>query len=252
MIGSHHFTGRSRAPAAHKRGAKIVALVPARNEGAKIAFCLRALAQVADAIVYLDDCSDDDTPAIVESSAAQCRVARIIRNAHWHRDEPRDRNALLEAGRAVGGTHFIVIDADEAFTANCVEGGFLRDRILALRPGDRLALTWIQLWRSTAHYRFDQSVWTFDCRPFVFCDDGRCAYASAFIHTPRVPLSLRGRVRKLGGYSHGVMHFQFVNWRNLLVKQAWYAAWNTFAIRGCRRPRSTHVTRRARTKPRSA
>ena len=24
------------------------------------------------------------------------------------------------------------------------------------------------------------------------------------------------------GYEYGVLHFQFVNWRNLLIKQAWY------------------------------
>ena len=205
-----------------KPGAKIVALVPARNEGAKIAFCFRALARVVDAIVYLDDCSDDDTVSIVESIAAECRVERIIRKPTWHRDEPGDRNALLRAGREIGGTHFAVIDADEAFTANCADGEFLRRRIFALAPGDQLVLTWIQLWRSVTQYRFDGSVWTGNAKPFVFCDDGKCAYSSEFIHTPRVPANLSGRQHKIDGYTHGLLHFQFVNWRNLLIKQAWY------------------------------
>ena len=26
----------------------------------------------------------------------------------------------------------------------------------------------------------------------------------------------------ISGYEYGLMHFQFVNWENLLIKQAWY------------------------------
>ncbi len=218
------------------RGAKIVALVPARNEGAKIAFCLRALACIADAIVCLDDCSDDDTLAIVESLAAEFRVERILRKTTWHRDEPGDRNALLAAGRALGGTHFVVIDADEAFTANCLEGEKLRHAILSLSPGDQLALTWIPLWRGVDRYRVDKSKWSNHGKSFVFCDDGRSAYASGFIHTSRVPATLRGRVLAIDGHMHGVLHFQFVNWRNLLVKQAWYRCLER--IRDPRKPAS--------------
>ncbi len=208
--------------AVNSPGKKIVALVPARNEGPRIAFCLRALAQYADAIVYLDDCSDDETVVMVESLAAECRVAKILGKTKWHRDEPADRNALLQAGRAIGGTHFIVLDADEAFTANCAADQFLRRLILELQPGDSMALHWIQLWRGVSQYRFDNSVWTWNSKAVIFADDGRCSYSSEFIHTPRVPANLSGRRHSLPGYSHGLLHFQFVNWRNLLIKQAWY------------------------------
>ena len=212
----------STSAAAVQPSKRIVALVPARNEGPRIAFCLRALALYADAIVYLDDCSDDDTVATVESLAASCRVGKIIRKKEWLRDEPANRNALLQAGRALGGTHFIVLDADEAFTANCAANQFLRQLILALQPGDSLAMNWIQLWRDVAQYRFDKSVWTWNSKPIIFADDGRCSYDSEFIHTPRVPANLSGRCHLAPGYTHGLLHFQFVNWRNLLVKQAWY------------------------------
>ena len=174
----------SPVAASKQPGKKIVALVPARNEGPRIAFCLRALACYADAIVFLDDCSDDDTVAVVESLAAECRVEKILRKKKWHRDEPGDRNALLQAGRAIGGTHFIILDADEAFTANCADNQFLRRLILALEPGDNLAMNWIQLWRGVGQYRFDNSVWTWNSKAIIFCDDGRCSYSSEFIHTP--------------------------------------------------------------------
>ncbi|MEJ5259281.1 MAG: FkbM family methyltransferase [Anaerohalosphaeraceae bacterium] len=205
-----------------ERRPKIVGLVTARNEEPIIGQCLRLLSQFTDAIVFLDDCSEDRTLEIVRGLAESCRVERILTKDCWFRDEPGDRNRVLLAGREIGGTHFIVLDADEAFTSNFLTDNCLRNMILAMQPGDHLWMNWIALWRSPHQYRRDGSVWTNNYKPFVFCDDGQCSYASDFIHTPRVPSSLRGRKLTLQGYSHGVLHFQFVNWDNLLWKQAWY------------------------------
>lgn len=214
--------GGEPARVAEARPDKIVGLVPARNEEARIGLCLRALARFCDAIVFLDDCSTDRTVEVVQSLAAECRVERIVRNDRWMRDEPGDRNRLLEAGRQVGGTHFVVLDADEAFTANLQDDGLLRRQILSLAAGERLSLAWIQLWRSLDVYRYDDSVWTHNYKCFAFADDGVCSYRSEFIHTSRVPADLKGAEKRLPGYTYGVLHFQFVNWRALLLKQAWY------------------------------
>ena len=100
---------------------KIVGLIPARNESKIIEQCLHALSFYTDAIIYLDDASDDNSVAIVESVADKYRVEKIIKKKIWKRDEPGDRNALLKAGREIGGTHFIVIDADEMLTSNCLQ-----------------------------------------------------------------------------------------------------------------------------------
>ena len=97
----------------------------------------------------------------------------------------------------------------------------LRTRILQLNPGEILRLNWIQLWRSPNNYRFDNSVWTWNYKDFIFADDGAGSYNSGFIHTKRTP-DAHGRVYTIEGYTYGVMHFQFVNWSNLLLKQAWY------------------------------
>lgn len=201
---------------------KIVGLIAARNEQLLIKQCLLSLARYTDAIVYLDDASDDDTLKVVESLAQECQIEKIIRKQKWHRDEPGDRNAMLRAGREIGGTHFIALDADELFTSNCLDNNFLREQIVKLQPGDKILLNWIQLWRSLHQYRFDGSVWTWNYKGFIFCDDGQCSYSSAFIHTPRIPQNLSGSSKRIEGYDYGVMHFQFVNWRNLLVKQSWY------------------------------
>jgi FkbM family methyltransferase len=204
------------------KATKIVGLVPARNERHLISQCLRALSLFTDAIVYLDDASTDETVQIVESLRNECNIERIIRKNEWLRDEPGDRNLMLQAGREIGGTHFIVLDADEMLSSNLLDNANLTEAIRKLQPGDRLALNWIQLWRSIDEYRFDNSVWTWNYKEIIFCDDARCSYSSEFIHTPRVPDNLTGRGFKLEGYFAGLLHFQFVNWRNLLIKQAWY------------------------------
>jgi len=200
--------------------AKIVGLVPARNEGAKIQFALRALAQHTDAIVYLDDFSSDDTLTLVEKCREECRIERILTKDQWLRDEPADRNRLLEAGREIGGTHFIVIDADEALSSNLLEGDLLKRRILALAPGDQLALRWIHLWRSINSFRTDGDKGTNRFKHCIFCDDQRAVYSSDFIHTSRIP-KVMGKKRRLNG-PFGLLHFQFVDWDNLVLKQKWY------------------------------
>lgn len=201
---------------------RIVGLVGVRNEAPRMAFCLRSLARFCDAIVVLDDCSEDDTVKVVESLAGECKVERILRKDHWHRDEPGDRNAQLNAGREIGGTHFIVMDADEAFTSNLAKDGTLRRMIADLEPGDQLCLPLLNLWRGFKQFRSGGPGWCHDVRPFAFADDGVTSYSSEFIHTPRVPVDLQGHKWNMDSYAMGVMHFQFVNWPALMLKQAWY------------------------------
>ena len=212
---------------------RIIGLVPVRNEEARIGFCLHALALVADAIIVLDDNSDDRTVAVVEGLAKACKVVQIISKdgQGWFRNETGDRNLLLQAGRAHGGTHFIVLDADEAFTGNLVDSGELRAQILDLQVGQSIALHWIQLWKSIHYYRSDR---LFDgqgqqhgilgsaCMACIFRDDGVAQYEGDFIHTRRIPEALSWQSIMIKDLEVGLMHFQFVNWRNFILKQAWY------------------------------
>jgi len=211
----------SLVPEAPVSNPKIIGLLPARNEEDKIEFALRALSRFTDAIVFLDDCSTDKTVQVVRGLSEVCRVEEIIEKPVWHRDEPGDRNRLLAAGRALGGTHFVVIDADEAFTANCLEGSILKKRILSLKPREQLALRWIHLWRSVDQYRVDAPVWSERYKRCIFCDDGKSGYRSKFIHTSRIP-KMKGKRIKLHEEDIGLLHFQFVNWSNLELKQRWY------------------------------
>ena len=270
---------------------KIIGLVAVRNESQILPNCLKALSLYTDGIIILDDCSTDNTLEVINSLAEDCNIKKIITKSKWYRDEPGDKNKLLKAGRELGGTHFIMIDADEVFTANLLKNNILRKKILSLNPSEKLCLTWIQLWRSPDYYRYDSSVWSGGEVDIAFCDDKKCSYKSEFIHTSRTPSDLSGKRQYLvldnknfdyvnnfldknglllpknnknniqlqrylidqiennnksvidiqneigvmfwyGGtskkglyrndFTAGVMHFQFVNWDNLLAKQAWY------------------------------
>lgn len=213
---------------------KIVGLVPVRNEEILIANCLRALAPYTDAIVVLDDVSTDNTLAIVESLIEECHIERIIAKKEWVRNEKADREAMLVAGREIGGTHFIVIDADELFAAPCANDNWLRNQILSLRPGQILIFPYLHVWGDHLHYRNDEL-----CspgKPFIFdpifCDDGTCSYyasqawgPSGTIHVGRIPANLSRKQQLLVPYDdveHGLIHLRFVNLDQARVKVIWY------------------------------
>ena len=58
---------------------KIIGLVPLRNEEIMIEQCLRGLSMLVDEIIILDDASTDNSVALIESLAKDCKVTEIIR-----------------------------------------------------------------------------------------------------------------------------------------------------------------------------
>ncbi|MEX0940425.1 MAG: glycosyltransferase family 2 protein [Candidatus Babeliales bacterium] len=204
---------------------KIIGLVQVRNEENIIEQYLRALSCYTDAIVVLDDASSDDSLFIVCSLAEQLNIEKILTQKQSTREsgnESDNSQLLLKAGRQIGGTHFIVIDADEIFTANCMKNNYLRNQILSLQTGEKIEMVWIQLWRDIYHYRCDDSCWSWLYKSIIFCDDKHCSYEKNWLHASRIPQNLNGKTYRIPGYQYGFMHFQFVNWKNLLIKQAWY------------------------------
>lgn len=201
---------------------KIIGLVAAKNEAALIEFSLRALAPYVDSIVLFDDNSSDETVAIAKKLRKQCKIESILEKTTWDYNETFYRQALLDEGRRLGGTHFICLDADEAFTSNFLQNDELRKTISKMEPGDKLIFQWLQLWRSTLKVRRDSSIWTNNSKIFAFADDGVSNYHAQEFHLLRNPQGLTGKNLAIQSNEMGVMHFQFVNWENLLIKQAWY------------------------------
>lgn len=206
-----------------KKPKKIVGLVQIRNESVLIEQCLHALSLYTDGIVVLDDASSDDTVKICQSVAEKYHIEKIIQNqtSAWeNRTESDNRQKLLDAGRAIGGTHFIILDADEMMSAQCAKNNYLRSLIVQLNPGDRLQLNIVHFWDSIERYRiyFNEKM-----KYFIFCDDSCCFYESKFLHVDRVPLNLSGGANlEFNDNRYALLHFGYINWHNVLIRQAWY------------------------------
>lgn len=198
---------------------KVVGLVPVRNEERFITNCLQTLALYTDAIVVLDDASTDNTLAIVESLKIDCKIERIIRNSQpWIKNESRDRSALLKAGREINGTHFVVVDADEMFSAQCLEGNFLRKKIEALKPGESISMLLIHPWKNL-HFYTTKLIVPLRC---IFCDQPNAYFPAMFNQLPRVPKGIDGKVYEITDMDHVAIHLIFINWRNFVIKRLWY------------------------------
>lgn len=204
---------------------KIVGYMQVRNEENIIEQALRCLALYVDGIVVLDDASTDNTPHILAKLKSELPIELIISNTEsaWLTGKETDNmQKLLDAGRAVGGTHFVFMDADEIISSNCLSNNFLRNIILSLKSGDKVGFRFLNLWRSANQYRSDSSPYgACNYRFIIFCDYPGASYKDSFLHGSRFPAPLPGKEYKLPD-CYAVLHFQFVNWENLLVKQAWY------------------------------
>jgi len=200
---------------------KIVGLVRARNNATTIEQCLRALACYTDALVVLDNASEDETVQIIKSLQTECAIERIVRKSFWYEDDTTDYNRMLIAGREIGGTHFIVINPDELFTANCQDNNLLKEKILSLQPGESLTANVICLWETTELYRIDDG---YAPERIAFCDD-TARYPSTSLDklSTRIPESLdhNKTVRLLPFHKYGLLSFAKVSWDNLVLKTIW-------------------------------
>lgn len=248
-------------------GNKIVGLVEVRNVERTVATFLSALSLTVDSIVLIDDHSSDATrSAILDFNMKVHRIGAgrpvvevlLNKSGNWVRDELLDRQLLLEAGRHVGGTHFVVLDYDEYLSANCVENGLLRNTILSLNPGESLYLPWVEVWKSTSLQRVlpgDPGMNFLMRRQIaIFADDKSFHYTvensvarhigpnsttqSGTIHVLRCPRTICPQPSRYKGqrsellYPSKVKHLdgcaivevRFLNINNILLKSAWYEA----------------------------
>jgi glycosyltransferase involved in cell wall biosynthesis len=216
---------------------KIVGLIAVHNEAEIIKQCLTTMAVYTDAIVVLDDASQDNTLEIVESLVSQCHIEKIIKKTVWMRDELGDKNALLFAGRSIGGTHFIMLDADEIFVAPCSYKNWLRKHILKLERGQGMTFAMVHVWGNLHVYRDDElcnpmmSRWK--AVPCVFYDDGICNYndnkihgTSGIMHVARIPANIQCldpiKIIKVKDLDHSLIHFKYVNLEDIETKKIWY------------------------------
>jgi hypothetical protein len=130
----------------------LVALLQARNEERLLPGWLASVAPAVDAIVALDDGSEDRTAELLE---AHPKVAQLLRNPPgkpWY--ERGNQMALVKAARN-HGDWAIAVDADER-----IEAGFSSRVGALLAEAERdnvncLCFTLRELWGERHHYRVD-------------------------------------------------------------------------------------------------
>jgi glycosyltransferase involved in cell wall biosynthesis len=201
---------------------KIIALLPFRNESWILPTYLKNVLPIVDEVIAIDDYSTDGGKEILEKeSKVKVYSNNETLKSGWA--EFNIRQKLLELGREAGGTHFVCLDADETFTTNFVP--LAKKVISKLEPGQKLSLQWLALWKSADHYRDDNSVWSNNFKDFVVHDDGKISHVHPgnTIGVGRTPgLNTNENWLKLNNKYGAVLHYQFSNWRNFQLKQAWY------------------------------
>lgn len=194
---------------------KIIALFPIKNDRWILDTTIPQLKLFSDEILCLDGGSTDDTKKILEQHGVivKDQDQSNLNYSHW-------RQELLDWGRERGGTHFVWLDSDEAFTTNFLPS--FKQEIEKLKPGQKLSMQWLCLWKSPYVYREDTSVWSNLYKDFIFCDDGVSNFGDTKIHEGRTPGSNTPEtIVTIPPEKGAVLHFQFVPFDRFQVKQAY-------------------------------
>lgn len=204
---------------------KIVGLMPARNEAWVIGFSARvALRWVDELVILCHACTDATATIAVELAKQFYPHVTVVGDDSPVWEEMRHRQALLELGRARGGTHFALIDADEVLTQNLASR--IRGLVERIPPQETLYVPMfcprngIQFMNATGRWGTTMLTLAFKDSPDLYWDSAtRGGYDFHQRHPMGRPFFPYSPLSRVEG---GVVHLQFASERRLRAKQALY------------------------------
>lgn len=194
---------------------KIISLMPIKNEAWILDFSLRQLNEISDVVLLLDDkCSDNSIE--IAKKYDKCVVIRFEEKEDYT-NMSKKRNILLTEGRKLGGTHFIMLDADECF--NYSFQNRIRSLLESMKPGQSLLMPWVLIFSDNSNLVTDKKL-TIE-KDFIYCDDKKSVYPERSLSEGRTP-GEPGNYIKLKEAEDSVFHFQYYNEKRTQLKQIWY------------------------------
>jgi glycosyltransferase involved in cell wall biosynthesis len=202
---------------------KAIGLLVYRNEEELLPSLLSSLEGIVDHLVTIDNGSSDNSTNILKAHTAfPISYEHIPYNGEWTVDKIRQK--LLTKGREIGkeisADIFVCLDADEAFSAPFKKT--CRQVYSSIKPGQRVTMQWLAMWKSVDHYRDDNSVWSNNFKDFIFRDSPELKFGNHVLHEPRTPVKDEKNGLQLNPKHGAVLHFQFSNWEKFQIKQDWY------------------------------
>lgn len=202
---------------------KIICLMPVRNEDWILGLSVRAALMWCDeVIINLHACTDGSLSIIDDLDMQDLTRVWILRSRDAEWTEMKHRQELLNLARSHGGTHMVLVDADEVLTGNLL--GKIRPMVERTAPGSILMLPWLCL-RGSIDQVITSGLWAHQNASTAFPDSPEYHWATrdGYDLHHRHPMGA-----ELGWYcpiSHreaGLMHLQFSSSRRLLAKQFLY------------------------------
>ena len=194
----------------------LVALLQARNEERRLRGWLASIAPAVDAIVALDDGSEDRTAEILHAHPKVVRVLCNPQGKPW--DERGNQVALVKAARE-HGDWALAVDADERVEAGFAAraGTLVAD---AAREGiDCFCFSLRELWGDRHHYRADGE-WGRKTRYRLFRNDpAHRRFDPRPLHRFWMPMEIAFNIEARGRHSgFNLYHLSMIEERDRMAR----------------------------------
>jgi hypothetical protein len=205
---------------------KVIALVPFRNEELFLPIFMRSLEGLVDVVLGFDDDSTDSSVTLFK------KFGGVLLNDYPGSPLPEGkgatiqiRNKLLEFGRKIGGTHFLIIDCDEIIIGAARTD--FKQIANSLKPGEYLKLNLVTTWNNFNTYISYPDLRGPREMSFLFADRPDLIYPEneKFVHFDRIPRSNDDKTTKQIKHNvdqSAVLHLSYIGWERAQLKQSWY------------------------------